>query len=174
MPKRKKPDPNMFSPTGFTQLGMPFVEAMFETDVPSFVFQPVKVLALGQFQAASLINKRCLACLELPQKLAACRTPIDFMNVQQRFLETAMRDYADAFGTMAEAWGNSLSEQTALDDKPKSKHDYLPLPGTEPEGQDIEEHDEFAPSAGQNGAHPISEGARRNAARRRKASRPSA
>jgi len=154
MSERKKPDQNVTGPTSMLQLSMPFLETMLETDVPSFVFQPMKVMALGQIQAASLVNKRCLACLEFPQKLAACRSPEDFAQEQQRFFQAALDDYSDAVAAMTKAWGKAVVEQSEPAKSAQTDHDYLPLPGPEVNEQDIEEQEESRAIAPQNGSRP--------------------
>jgi len=135
----RKKQSEFLGPAAFVQLTMPFWEAVLETDTPDVVFQPVKAMALGQIQAAALFNRRCLACLELSQKLAACRSPEDFLQVQQTFLQDAMRDYSDTVQAMTGAFDNVIADPAADVTQSKAKHDYLPLPNSEPEGDELRE-----------------------------------
>lgn len=121
------------NPASFFQVGMPFWQMLLETDTPGFVFQPMKAMALGQIQALDLINKRCLACLEMPQKLAACRTPEDFMRENQRFFQDALRDYSAAAQAMAQVWDVAVAGQTGSETETETHHDYLPLPNDKPD-----------------------------------------
>lgn len=128
----KTPGPGTPGSAPFLQFAMPFWQMLLETDTPGFVFQPVKAMALGQIQTLDLINKRCLACFEFQHKLAACRTPEDFMREYQQFFQAAMSDYSDAIQAMSRAWDNAVAEQTNRDAQTEVHHDYLPLSDDEP------------------------------------------
>lgn len=157
MSKRTK-EPETYGPAALVQVSMPFWQAILETDTPDFVFQPIKAMALGQIQAAALINKRCLAYLELPQKLAACRSPDEFMQVNQTFFQTAMRDYSHAVQDMTIAWDNAGVMQSDGQTQTMVSHDYLRLPGLGPEddetvNEDAAETQNSTSATAQKGAH---------------------
>lgn len=121
------------------QMGMPVLEMMFDSDMPSTVFQPLKAMSLGQIEMSALINRRLQACAELPHQLATCRTPQDMVNLNMAFFQTALKDYAQAVTMMAEAWEKALQQQDGFS-PPMSEaraHDYLSLPSDQPDDKPV-------------------------------------
>jgi hypothetical protein len=53
----------------------------------------------------SLMTKRSREWLEIPTRLGRCKTPLDVVNVQMRFWQTATAQYADASHRLAAAFG---------------------------------------------------------------------
>lgn len=124
----KKSDPQ--SVKSCWQLGNPMLGMMVDSDAPGVIFHPMKAMAIGQMQLVQLCNRRFQACAEFPQKLAACKSPNDFMQLQMRFWQTALSDYSNAVQSVADAWEKAVDDQS--EDKPKTPnrpHDVLSLPG---------------------------------------------
>lgn len=114
------------------QLGNPMLGMMVDSDAPGVIFHPMKAIALGQMQVVQLCNRRFQACAELPQKLAACKSPNDFVQLQMRFWQTALKDYSNAVQSVADAWEKAVDDQAKKTEVPKRDHDVLTLPGMTP------------------------------------------
>ena len=56
-------------------------------------------------ELVGLMTKRSREWLELPTRLIACKSPVDVMNAQMRFWQTAASQYADASHRLAAAFG---------------------------------------------------------------------
>lgn len=56
-------------------------------------------------ELVGLMTRRSREWLELPTRLTQCKTPIDVMNAQVRFWQTAASQYADASHRLAAAFG---------------------------------------------------------------------
>ena len=103
-----------------------------ETDFAQLMFQPMKAVVLGQLALFSLVNRRAQARLELPNRLAACRTAEDLMREQMLFFQVALQDYSKANRKIADAWGvamkaDRVSETEVEPNASVQKHDYLGL-----------------------------------------------
>ena len=69
---------------------------------------PAKALARCQLEALGLANRRTQAYLDIPTRLARCKTPQDLINEQMAFWRTAAEQYTDSSRKIAEAWGQML------------------------------------------------------------------
>lgn len=68
-------------------------------------FEPVaKAMVRANAEAMTLMSQRAQACMALPSRLAACRTPHDLMTEQVRFWQIAMQQYTDTWRNLAAAW----------------------------------------------------------------------
>lgn len=61
---------------------------------------------------ADFVNRRLVEDFELPQKLAACKTPLDMFTVYSEFYRVAFGDYQQEFAKLTEM-GQSLVAETA-------------------------------------------------------------
>lgn len=64
----------------------------------------IKVTVRCQIEAASLVSRRARAALELPSRLAACRSPFDLMSESLRFWSAASDEYAQSSRRIMDAW----------------------------------------------------------------------
>lgn len=79
-----------FQPTGYTNFKQ-------VTPVPAEAMSLLmKNVARYQLELWALASRRGQAYLELPGRIARCRTPQDFSREQARFLKTSMEQYAQA------------------------------------------------------------------------------
>ncbi len=69
---------------------------------------PAKVLARCQLEALGLVNRRAQAYLDIPARLARCKTPQDLASEQMAFWRTAAEQYTESSQKIAEAWGQML------------------------------------------------------------------
>jgi hypothetical protein len=91
---------------------------------------------------STLVAQRMRAWRDIPATLAACRTPIDLMQAQIAFWQTAARHYTETSQTCASAWHSALP--TGAGSGPamgEYVRDYLdmsgaPAPMAEPQAQD--------------------------------------
>lgn len=56
-------------------------------------------------ELVGLMSRRSQAWLEIPTRLARCKTPVDVYSEQVRFWQSAAADYADGWRRLAAAWG---------------------------------------------------------------------
>jgi hypothetical protein len=63
-----------------------------------------KGVARWQLEAIGLASRRAQAYLEIPSRLAQCRTPQDVFAEQSRFWHNAFEQYSDSSRRLAAAW----------------------------------------------------------------------
>lgn len=93
-------------------------------------YEPVmKGLARVQLEMMSFASRRAQAYLEIPSRLATCRTPQDLMNEQMRFWQTAFQQYSENNRRIITAMTSMAQPMAAADtrSKPRSR-DYLSVP----------------------------------------------
>lgn len=66
---------------------------------------PAKAIARCQLEAMGLVNRRVQAYMDIPARVARCRTPQDVLNEQMSFWRTAAEQYTESSTRIAEAWG---------------------------------------------------------------------
>ncbi|MEZ5815844.1 MAG: hypothetical protein R3D44_02025 [Hyphomicrobiaceae bacterium] len=64
--------------------------------------------ARAQLEFSSLVGARMRAWAGIPEALSRCRTPIDLVQAQAAFWQTAARDYGSASRHVMAAWGSML------------------------------------------------------------------
>ena len=69
---------------------------------------PLKAAARSQLELMSLANRRVQAYMQVPTRLAHCRTPQDLLNEQMAFWRTAAEQYMESSRRITEAWGQAL------------------------------------------------------------------
>lgn len=120
---------------------------MLDTDVPGLMFQPMKLMALGQIHSTALFNRRAQAYAAWPYQVMSARSPTDLMHANVRFFQTALRDYADVMEHLADSWAGVV-EGTAPPQKPERRNrDYLALSRDEIDRLDAGE-ESSAPQSG--------------------------
>ncbi|MEO1207216.1 MAG: hypothetical protein AAFV45_12890 [Pseudomonadota bacterium] len=69
-------------------------------------------MARYQLEVWALTSRRAQAYMELPSKLARCKSTEDFAKAQSRFAETSFRQYSQATERLTDAWSQVLSLPT--------------------------------------------------------------
>lgn len=109
---------------------------------------PLKGVARAQLEMIGFFNRRAQAYLEIPSRTQQCRTPLDLLNEQARFWQTAFEQYAEAGRRMTEAWAQAgLTPGYGQPSVKATARDYINF-GTE----------------GLNGSKPLANGQDRKAA----------
>ncbi len=65
----------------------------------------LKGVGRWNLELMGLMTKRSREWLELPTRLTRCKSPVDLVNEQMRFWQTAASQYADASHRLAAAFG---------------------------------------------------------------------
>ena len=129
-------DPNAFGPFGalfqtyfsaletFSQGRSPFSGGLPGFDSQAMAAQataPLKVAARCQLEVMGLANRRTQAYLQVPSRLAQCRTPQDFLNEQMAFWHTAMEQYGESSHRIADAWAHLMPSSFGS----RAERDYI-------------------------------------------------
>lgn len=102
-------DPNAFGPFGalfqtyFAGLES-FSQGNSAFDAQSAMSAPLKAAARCQLEVLGLVNRRAQAYMQMPTRLAQCRTPQDLVNEQLAFWRTAGAQYSETSRKVADAW----------------------------------------------------------------------
>ena len=92
-----------------------------------------KGFARAQLEFMGHLNRRAQAYLEVPNRLAQCRTPQDLVNEQVRLWRSAYEDYTASMGRVTEALSSLAMPHLALGDEAGNGRDYIAF--SEPEEQ---------------------------------------
>jgi phasin protein len=90
-------------------------------------YEPLfKGLARWQLEVLTLSSRRAQAYLEMPSRLAQCRTPQDLAGEQMRFLQTAYQQYTECAqrGLFALTQLGGLASGAATTEAPRER-DYM-------------------------------------------------
>jgi hypothetical protein len=95
----------------------------------------LKGIGRWNVELMGLAAKRSREWLEMPARLTRCKSPVDFVNEQMRFWQTAAAQYADASHRLAAAFGacavtpylNGLNGAWGGDTVARSR-DYITFP----------------------------------------------
>ena len=92
-----------------------------------------KGVARAQLEFMGLMSRRAQAYMEIPARLAQCRTPQDLANEQARFWRTAFEEYSDSVSRATEAMASLVpSFNFAISgDEAQSAHDYISFSETQ-------------------------------------------
>jgi len=74
----------------------------------------VKGLARVNLEAFALANRRAQAYLEIPSRLARCRTPQDLAGEQMRFWQTAYTQYGESSRKLISIWSSMMPGMSAF------------------------------------------------------------
>jgi len=97
-----------------------------------------KNIARAQLEFMGLMSRRAQAYLEIPGRLAVCRTPQDLASEQMRFWRTAYEEYAESVGRMTEAMAAFATPAFGFGkfgEGEHNAHDYLAFPENEEQGR---------------------------------------
>lgn len=91
--------------------------------------QLMRGFARWQLEVQGLMTRRAQAYLELPGRMAQCRTPQDLMQEQQRFWQSCFEQYAESSQRIMAAWTQMLQmpQMPGGEPQPRSR-DYLSFP----------------------------------------------
>jgi hypothetical protein len=76
--------------------------------IGSQVTGPAKAVARCQLEAMGLMSRRAQAYMDIPARIARCKTPQDLMNEQMAFWKAAAEQYTESSQRIAEAWGQAI------------------------------------------------------------------
>ncbi|MGE0768976.1 MAG: hypothetical protein AB7L90_21245 [Hyphomicrobiaceae bacterium] len=91
----------------------------------------VRSAARAQLELSSLVGTRVKAWSAIPETLSRCRTPMDLMQAQMAFWQTAARDYSTASRHVMAAWASAVAGGSGepLGDK-VAPRDFITFPET--------------------------------------------
>lgn len=84
----------------------PFSQENGSFDLSQRVSGPLKAAARSQLAWLGLVNRRTQAYMQVPARLAHCRTPQDLINEQMAFWRTAAEQYTESYRKMFDAWAS--------------------------------------------------------------------
>jgi hypothetical protein len=139
-------DPNMFGPFGamwqsyLSAFGAatPISEAVatpgFDLNAAtSQAAAPLKAIARCQLEVLGFVNRRAQAYMQVPARLAQCRTPQDVLDEQIAFWRTAGEQYNEGARRMVEAWTQLVPAFSAAgpgNGSRRTERDYINFNGT--------------------------------------------
>lgn len=88
---------------------------------------PFKAAARCQLEFLGLINRRAQAYMQIPTRLAQCRSPQDVVNEQMAFWRTAGQQYAETSRKVFDAW---TSADPLISSGRPAERDYINFNGT--------------------------------------------
>lgn len=94
----------------------------------SQVTAPLKAATRCQVEVLGLVNRRTQAYMQVPTRLAQCRTPQDVVNEQMAFWRTAAEQYRETSIKIGEAWAQAMPWLSAP--AIKAERDYINFNGT--------------------------------------------
>ncbi len=89
---------------------------------------PLKAAARCQLEMYGLANRRVQAYMQVPTRLALCRSPQDVLNEQMVFWRTAADQYRESAVKFGEAWGHAFPWASAA--YSRAERDYINFNGT--------------------------------------------
>lgn len=136
-------DPNAFGPfgplfqtyvsslEGFARaFGVP--NALASDFTPAALSQragaPFKAAARCQLEFLGLVNRRTQAYMQMPTRLAQCRSPQDLVNEQMAFWHTAGQQYAETSRKVFDAW--TSADPLHVSNGRSPERDYINFNGT--------------------------------------------
>lgn len=107
-------DPNAFGPFGaLFQNYFAALESLSQGKSPidpqastAQLTAPLKAAARCQLEVLGLVNRRTQAYLQVPTRLAQCRTPHDLLNEQMAFWRVAGEQYRESALRIGDAWSH--------------------------------------------------------------------
>ena len=125
-------DPNAFGPFGY--LVQPYVAA-FEnlgllSNDPQRFNAPLKVAARCQLEVLGLANRRSQAYLQIPARLAQCRSPRELLDEQMAFWRTAAEQYGETYRKIFDAWAGADAFAYSSGRSSTAERDYINFNGT--------------------------------------------
>lgn len=126
----------MAKETIFERSGLGPFQGMLETyfaglDASARSLEPFyRGVARWQLEAVGLASRRAQAYLEIPSRLAHCRTPQDVLAEQSRFWQNAFEQYSESARRMSAAWAQMATMPAAGGNRANSarERDYITFP----------------------------------------------
>jgi len=97
----------------------------------------LKGIARTQLEMLGFVNRRAQAYMQIPARVAQCRTPQDLLNAQAHFWRSAYEDYSESVGRVTSALAACAPANLAalVSEEVRNAHDYIAFPETkEPAG----------------------------------------
>ena len=91
----------------------------------------VKGIARTQLEMFGFFNRRAQAYMQMPTRVAQCRTPQDLTNLQTQFWRSAYEDYSQSVGRVTSALAACAPNLAALSQEALSARDYIAFPDTD-------------------------------------------
>ena len=104
----------------------PFTAENGSQDAAQRMGGPMKAAARAQLAWMGLMNRRAQAYMQVPTRLAHCRTPQDLLNEQMAFWRTAAEQYTESYRKILDAW---TSVDGGTNGRP-AERDYINFNGT--------------------------------------------
>lgn len=93
--------------------------------------------ARAQLEVSSLVGTRLKAWATIPETLSRCRTPIDLMQAQMAFWQTAAQDYSAASRHVMAAWASAVPGALAdAEGEQGEQRDFLTFPEAADESEE--------------------------------------
>ncbi|WP_072369210.1 phasin family protein [Hyphomicrobium sp. NDB2Meth4] len=92
----------------------------------------LKGVARTQLEMLGFLNRRAQAYMQIPARVAQCRTPQDLINAQVQFWQAAYQDYTESAGRVTNAMAAcSLPNLAAMvSEDVRNARDYIAFPDT--------------------------------------------
>ncbi len=92
----------------------------------------LKGVARTQLEMLGFLNRRAQAYMQIPARVAQCRTPQDLINAQVQFWQAAYQDYTESTGRVTNAMAAcSLPNLAAMvSEDVRNARDYIAFPDT--------------------------------------------
>lgn len=84
--------------------------------------------ARAQLECSSLVGTRLKAWAAIPETLARCRTPVDLMQAQVAFWQTAAQDYTATSRQIMAAWTSAVPGAGEADGDQAEARDFITFP----------------------------------------------
>jgi len=90
----------------------------------------LKGVARTQLEMLGFFNRRAQAYMQVPARLAYCRTPQDLLYAQMQFWRSAYEDYTESAGRMTRALASAGVPNVAglVSEEARTAHDYIAFP----------------------------------------------
>lgn len=121
-----RPDPSTQDLPAF-----PWVQMMNNPNAWALVTQgtaatepAMRCAARAQLECSSLVGSRIKAWTAIPETLARCRTPVELMQAQVAFWQTAAHDYSTSTRQIMAAWAGMMPNALGEVER-ANQHDYM-------------------------------------------------
>jgi len=90
----------------------------------------LKGVARTQLEMLGFFNRRAQAYMQIPARVAQCRTPQDLVNAQVEFWRAAYQDYTESAGRVTNALAACSPQNLAAmaSEDLRKAHDYIAFP----------------------------------------------
>jgi hypothetical protein len=92
----------------------------------------LKGIARTQLEMLGFFNRRAQAYMQIPARVAQCRTPQDLATAQAQFWRAAYEDYTQSMGRVTGALAACAPNLAAMvSEEVRNAHDYIAFPDAE-------------------------------------------